>query len=398
MNEKGDFNGILTVLAALRHDDPELYELCLRYPDKFAPREIKQNLRRYGYRIEPYVGDLQETLEYLFGEEIPVFEDEGFEEIAEILAERIEIYTDSMATPITVYNEDAETALRLYYNSDTDEYRPVTKINKKKANKKVQEPKRKKVAIRTHCSPDVQILWGVTDDTLDMTNKVCQVYIDSTVVVNNWEERLQEAKDWIDEYEQRPRTNEQLGQWINHQQYNYKKCTEAMKDPEKRQKWEEFITNYSEYLISPNDKWYNNLQEVKDWIDENQKRPSINSEDLEEKRLGKWISHQTTNYKKRTKAMKDLEQRQAWENFVEEYSSYMMNFDEKWYTTLQKVKDWIDKNKKRPSCSAADTKELRYARWLTNQKKYYKNNAYAMNVPEHQQKWEEFINEYWDDG
>lgn len=36
LGKQGNFNGILNVISALRQHDPELYELCLKYPKVFT--------------------------------------------------------------------------------------------------------------------------------------------------------------------------------------------------------------------------------------------------------------------------------------------------------------------------------------------------------------------------
>lgn len=46
------------------------------------------------------------------------------------------------------------------------------------------------------------------------------------------------------------------------------------------------------------DKWKYNLEQVKIYIDENNKRPGSKDKDNNINYLGEWISHQLTNYKK----------------------------------------------------------------------------------------------------
>ena len=42
--DNGDYNAIMNVCAALKQEDPELYELCLRYPSNFTESERKHAL------------------------------------------------------------------------------------------------------------------------------------------------------------------------------------------------------------------------------------------------------------------------------------------------------------------------------------------------------------------
>ena len=63
-------------------------------------------------------------------------------------------------------------------------------------------------------------------------------------------------------------------------------------------------------------KWYEKLEEVKTFMDENGNRPSSSSKDTNEKKLGKWISHQNTNYKDKKQIMRDEEIYDAWTDFI----------------------------------------------------------------------------------
>jgi predicted phage gp36 major capsid-like protein len=86
-----------------------------------------------------------------------------------------------------------------------------------------------------------------------------------------------------------------------------------------RKLWEEFTEEYKEYLKSNEEIWKDNLDKLKQYINENNIRPSYSSNNNEIKRLGNWIQTQQTNYKKDT--MND-EIRKLWEEFIKEYNEY----------------------------------------------------------------------------
>ena len=114
---------------------------------------------------------------------------------------------------------------------------------------------------------------------------------------------------YFDEYKKRPsqyskdKDIKQLGRWMSNQTTNYKKNAYIMSNPAIRKKWEDFTERYSEYFKSNEEIWDDILETVCNYIDENKKRPSRGSKDKEIKHLGEWLSHQTTNYKKKTKIM-----------------------------------------------------------------------------------------------
>ena len=85
--------------------------------------------------------------------------------------------------------------------------------------------------------------------------------------------------------------------------------------------WEEFISDirYKNYFISNEEEWRSKLEKVKEYIDRECKRPSDNDKDIEIKKLGSWISNNTTNYKKKKDIMKDENIRISWKNFIESY-------------------------------------------------------------------------------
>ena len=144
----------------------------------------------------------------------------------------------------------------------------------------------------------------------------------------NWNNQLSELKKYIDENGKRPSDHDknekikQMSNWTSHQNTNYKKKTQIMKNQDIRTKWEDFIEEYKEYFISNEENWNNQLSELKKYIDENNKLPSTIDKNEKIKQIGTWTSNQITNYKKKTYIMKDKEIRTKWEDFIEEYQEY----------------------------------------------------------------------------
>jgi hypothetical protein len=79
-----------------------------------------------------------------------------------------------------------------------------------------------------------------------------------------------------------------------------------MKDKDIYDKWTTFVNDskYKDCLMNCGAKWLNDLQKLKDFIDENG-RPNSKSKIQYEKHLGKWIGTQQTNYKKKEQIMKE---------------------------------------------------------------------------------------------
>ena len=56
--------------------------------------------------------------------------------------------------------------------------------------------------------------------------------------------------------------------------------------------------------------------------------------------ISKWVSHQMTNYKKKSRIMKDEKIRSKWKDFINDpkYKQYFISYEEQWYDKLEKIK------------------------------------------------------------
>lgn len=151
--------------------------------------------------------------------------------------------------------------------------------------------------------------------------------------IDEWKNKLEEVKKYIDDKNIRPSIRDindrikQLGNWINTQNYNYKKRENIMKNIIIYDLWKNFINDdkYSVYFILKKDIWNNKLNEVKKYIDENKKKPIYEHSNITEKYLGKWLSHQKYNYLKNKAIMSCDDIKQKWENFIndQKYKNYL---------------------------------------------------------------------------
>ena len=139
-----------------------------------------------------------------------------------------------------------------------------------------------------------------------------------------WLHKLQECRNYIDINKKCPsqmsKDNEikQLGSWLSHQKKNYDKNLQIMKDEEIRKHWIAFITDikYSFFFLYNEELWLHHLEECRNYIDINKKRPSKTSKDEDIKQLGSWLSNQKKNYDKNINIMKDKEICKHWISFI----------------------------------------------------------------------------------
>jgi hypothetical protein len=111
-----------------------------------------------------------------------------------------------------------------------------------------------------------------------------------------------------------------------------------MKDENIYYLWTEFITDnkYKKYMIINLKKlWMNKLDDVKKYIDTNNKTPSQHNKDQKTTQIGQWISQQKTNYNidinKCKKSMKDKDIYNKWTEFINDnkYNKYLKTVNNK---------------------------------------------------------------------
>jgi hypothetical protein len=137
--------------------------------------------------------------------------------------------------------------------------------------------------------------------------------------------------------------------------------------------------------------WMKRLEDVKLYIDTNNKRPSYGDKNYSIKKLGQWISNQQIRYYKKSGIMKDEKMYNTWTKFIEKYALYFQSYKEHWYYILNKIKIYMDQYNKKPFETDTD-KNIRFlSRWLQTQLGYYKTKTGIMKNEEIYNKWTEFI-------
>ena len=120
-----------------------------------------------------------------------------------------------------------------------------------------------------------------------------------------WTSKLTELKAFIDLNKRRPNrskeTEKMMGLWVDTQLKNRKAKKQIMLNEDIKGLWNSFIKDYQQYIMSNEELWTNNLDELKTFIDLNKRRPNRGKET--EKVLGSWLANQLTNRKKEKQIM-----------------------------------------------------------------------------------------------
>jgi superfamily II DNA or RNA helicase len=144
--------------------------------------------------------------------------------------------------------------------------------------------------------------------------------------------------------------------------------------------------------------WNEMLEKVKKYIDENNKRPSSTDQNKEIKLLGVWICYQSFRYKNNNEIMKYQDIYNNWLEFINN-DKYKIYFKVKeantiiWINRLEEVKNYINKNNKKPSTSDKNQEIQKLAYWVTRNFRYYKYRNYIMKHKIIYYKFTEFIND-----
>ena len=132
--------------------------------------------------------------------------------------------------------------------------------------------------------------------------------------------------------------------------------------------------------------WYKKFEELKLHLDTHGKKP----DEKNYLKLNRWFSSQKQNFKNKVKIMAyDENVYNEWKNFIEsdKYGHYFDNTTKIWFRNFNKLKEYLDENKKLPM----DEKELR--NWHSHQVDNYKSNINNMKIQIINDAWTEFLND-----
>lgn len=368
----GNFEPILNVLTALKQDDPAYYELCMRYPCKYSPTEVKENLEKHGCKIgKTYTR--KELADYYEIKDSDVL----FEQIADILECKIEVYTQSMEEPVVIYNDGKDSFIRFFYNEDDETYNYI------KGKKKIQQPNRKRFRLNINACEEFKVLWDFTNDSLEtiMNKAVTTAYIQSTIKVVKDKGAMTTAikfVNWVKENgrfpQKRSKDEEErkLGIWLNNQRQGSRKknCNTPVKVY--------LDENLPGWLNSKEQQAMEQAVRVVKWKRERGEFPNKYSKNKEEKFLGKWLSAQKM-------ALKGKGTYTTYPSVI----NYLNTECPEWTDTLEKISmdraiefvEWVNEHGKFPSSTSKDAIERKMGTWLCGQKQSLKDNSTAVCYP-----------------
>ena len=214
--------------------------------------------------------------------------------------------------------------------------------------------------------------------------------------MSSWKKKLDVVESFFENHERRPsnkskNVNEKtLAHWMETQLENRANHQYSMASAEICNVWDTFKTKYNEYFRSNAMIWYGNLEEVRLFIEKNQKRPYERSKVKKENELGKWILRQLKNRLKNRRNMVREEIRDIWDAFKIKYIEYLRSYRENWLYMINKVKLHVMIHKRRPLFYANDEKEKALDSWLLSQSGRREKKRQLMLCAEIRDIWDAF--------
>ena len=408
--DNGDYNAIMNIVAALKQEDPELYELCLRYPSNFTESERKHALEEQGFRV---LDDDEEADEDEDDDLEPnVLQQSEIDELVEN-GDRVEIHTSNVDVPIVYrgFNEEEECEederpIQRFYeveeeNEDGDmetRYHRIvpTQEDEDAQRKRLNPPKTtNRPRMNIHTNDEIKLLWRMDNVALghQFGSAVLECEVERLDTVERWKENHVKMCLHIDENGRAPSTasnnfeEKRLGRWTSSQKHKYEPSgsefsKHGMKaNPETWQLWRDTLADprYTEALKRqlPEDlvqEWKNKHKNMCEFIDSKKKAPSQCAKDFAEKTLGKWVNSQKNNHGKGT--MKNQEILKIWtETLIDpRYCEALKrqipeDLVQEWKNKHKNMCEFIDSKKKAPSQTAKDVVEKKMGVWTSNQKK-----------------------------
>jgi superfamily II DNA or RNA helicase len=219
-------------------------------------------------------------------------------------------------------------------------------------------------------------------------------YVIGVKRVENWFEKLEQVKVYIEENKKLPPQSQKIGKWLQHQKQYYKRESCSMKNDKVKKAYEKFMKDYPEYFLNYQDIWFMRLDSLKTFISENGTTPPQLSKDVGVRSLAKWLGHQQENYIKKDRCMKNDYIRTAFESFLKEYEGCFVDNIAKWYSNCGLVVEYTRKHGKLPSHHSKDDTVRKLGAWLSNNLVNRKDYRGPMRNKDVQATWDAFKDEY----
>ena len=341
MSNSGDFNGILSVLSALRQEDPYMFDLCLKYPNTYTNNELKRQFKRFHLILD----DVEYTIQELFDQYNNNYDDtisltDNFNYLSENLEKNIKIFCKNIDEKNIRINHKYEFD-ECFVKTENGNYIKV--LGKKERDTHVTRPNRN-IKPFVHVDNKIKVLWDIDKSIeLDFSKKIFGCFIKSSVVANTkelWVEMYNNVMNDVVE------NMYKYSSWISRNKIHYKNNTGLFRYPDIKQLWETIKNDEvkGSKFYSKEEMWFMKLEDYKSYY----LTPEYMT-DLENNvsmagatkynRMFDWIDRNIKNYRTNKTLMLNNDIKQEWELFMYD-SKYYDLFKSYIYTSEYNVNKW----------------------------------------------------------
>jgi superfamily II DNA or RNA helicase len=196
-----------------------------------------------------------------------------------------------------------------------------------------------------------------------------------------------------------------LNKWHSHMSDNFLKKNDIMSEDMYYNLWKNFRENNLYLYETWEDTWNSNYKKAYEYLKKHDKYPKVRTIDNDEKIVANWLSNQNINFKKNQKAMKYENYRNKYIELVKEFNHLFKYFKKYiddndyyskenklklWIKNLDKVKQYIDLNNKRPFSKSHNNIKI-LQNWIGTQNTNANKRRYLLKDNTIYTLWNNFI-------
>jgi len=219
--------------------------------------------------------------------------------------------------------------------------------------------------------------------------------------VESWIDKYNEIIRFFEIEKRRPhsylidKNQKKLSAWLRTNMRDYK-TNRNKKFKEYINLWEELLKKYECYFpnLKLEEKWFNMLEKVKNYILINGKKPCNKSIDInEEKECALWLNKELKFFKYKKNIMKNDIIYKTFNEFITKHKELLKNNEEKWISQYLLIIEFIKINKTLPK-SHLSKEQSQISSWLIIQKMRSKNNTGSFIYPKVKELWTKLLLDY----
>lgn len=341
MSDVGDFNGILSVLSALRQEDPYMFELCLKYPNTYTNHEFKRQFKRFNLILdetEYTVQDLFNTYNIEYDNENNIID--NFKNLSDNLNKNIKIFCKKIDEKNMRINNSFGLD-ECFVKTENDTYIKV--LGKKERNTKVLRPNRN-IKPFVHADDKIKVLWNIDNNTeFDLNKKIFGCFIKATVIANKQELWLEMYNDIMKDD---VNNMHKYSSWISNNKQSYKTNSGLFKNPDIKQLWEIVKDDKikGKYFYSKEELWFMKLEDYKMYILSSECKidKANNNGSGKYQQMCEWIDRNVKNYRNSKTLMLNEDIKSVWISFMHD-PKYYDTFKNYIYTSEYNIQIWKTK-------------------------------------------------------